>query len=97
MEEGILLESRSYIRCQNPGETMLICFACFSFINVWRHSVFFILIASVKVSMRSLTDYLCVNLTEWWLLLRKERLMKSHQILVRFPNPLAFGSQILAL
>ena len=59
--------------------------------------LFFILIASVNVSMRSLTDYLCVNLTEWWLLLRKERLMKSHQILVSFPNPLAFGSQILAL
>ena len=83
MEEGILLESRSYIRCQNPGETMPICFACFSFINVWRHSVF-IRIASVNVSMRSLTDYLCVNLTEWWLLLRKERLMKSHQILARY-------------
>ena len=48
--------------------------------------LFFILIASVKVSMRSLTDYLCVNLTEWWLLLRKERLMKSHQILVRSPT-----------
>ena len=47
---------------------------------------FFILTASVKVSMRSLTDYLCVNFTEWWLLLRKERLMKSHQILVRSPT-----------
>ena len=76
---------------------MLICFACFFLYQCVASFCFFIRIASVNVSMRSLTDYLCVNLTEWWLLLRKERLMKSHQILVSFPNPLAFGSQILAL